>query len=208
MTLLAGRSIAVRLAVSSLFWSSLILLVAGLILTTLSRRSIERSFDELLLVYANDLAADLVPGAGEEDGREGAARDVGARDVGARADPRFDIPLSGWYWQIARADTPAQPLKSSRSLLGNSLPPLTEAVANRDVGAIRKANVGGPESRELRILERDIDLGEEGRFLVRVAGPADEISGALYQFVAALALTSCCWVAVSGSRRCCRSGSV
>ena len=43
----------------------------------------------------------------------------------------------------------------------------------------------GPEDRSLRVLERDIDLGEDGRFVVRVAGPADEISDEQARFVGA-----------------------
>jgi hypothetical protein len=65
---LAGRSIAVRLAVSALFWSFVILLIAGLILSTLYRDNTERAFDQRLLVYANTLASNLVaPGDPDRD---------------------------------------------------------------------------------------------------------------------------------------------
>ncbi|MDB5590647.1 sensor histidine kinase [Enterovirga sp.] len=178
MQILAGRSIAVRLAVSSLFWSGVVLLVAGLILSTLYLRATERSFDERLLVYANDLAADLVT-----------PTDSGTRDAGSLGDPRFEIPLSGWYWQLGRVDAATRDLRSSRSLLGNPLPTLAPPVADRPFGGIRKESVVGPEDRLLRLIERDIDLGEDGRFVVRVAGPADEISSAVRRFVLALILT-------------------
>ncbi len=39
------------------------------------------------------------------------------------------------------------------------------------------------------MIERDIDVGEDGRFIIRVAGPADEISTASRQFVFALVVT-------------------
>lgn len=178
MGLLAGRSVAVRLAVSSLFWSGLVLLVAGLILSTLYIQATERSFDERLLVYANDLAADLV-----------ATGDGTARDVGSLGDPRFEIPLSGWYWQVGRVDAAPRDLRSSRSLIGNPLPMLAAPVADRPFGQIRKDNVSGPEGRLLRVVERDIDLGEDGRFVVRIAGPTDEISSAVRRFVFALVVT-------------------
>lgn len=177
MQLLAGRSIAVRLAVSSLFWSSFVLLVAGIILSTVYRQATERGFDERLLVYANDLAAELVQPP--DDGR-------GANSIG---DPRFEIPLSGWYWQVGRVDAPERALRSSRSLLANTLPMLAEASLERPFGQIRKENRKGPEGQLLRVLERDIDLGEDGRFVVRVTGPADEIAGAVWRFVAALVTT-------------------
>ena len=81
----AGRSIAVRLAASSVFWSFAILLIAGLILSTLYRDNTERAFDQRLLVYANTLASNLVA-PGDPD-----------RDLGPIGDPRFELPLSGWY---------------------------------------------------------------------------------------------------------------
>ena len=62
----ASRPIAVRLAVSSVFWSFVILLIAGLILSTLYRDNTERAFDQRLLVYANTLASNLV-GPGDPD---------------------------------------------------------------------------------------------------------------------------------------------
>ena len=57
---LRRRSIAVRLAVSALLASSAILLIAAWILTTLYRENTERAFDSRLLVFANNLATDLV----------------------------------------------------------------------------------------------------------------------------------------------------
>ena len=178
MRLLAGRSIALRLAVSSLFWSCLILLVAGVILTTLYRQTSENSFDQRLLVYANDLAADLVT-PGDPEGRE----------KPSLGDPRFSIPLSGWYWQVGRLDALQRDIHSSRSLLGNPLPSLTEPGKERRFGQIRKDYVAGPEGRLERVVERDIDLGEDGRFVVRVAGAADEMADDQARFVGALVLT-------------------
>jgi hypothetical protein len=45
MKVLAGQSIAVRLAASAVFWSLFILLIAGLILSALYRETTERAFD-------------------------------------------------------------------------------------------------------------------------------------------------------------------
>ncbi|MBT1654957.1 hypothetical protein KK470_29895, partial [Klebsiella pneumoniae] len=36
------------------------------------------------------------------------------------------------------------------------------------------------------LVERDVDLGEDGRYVVRVAGPADEIDGEVRRFTFAL----------------------
>ncbi len=178
MRLLAGRPIAIRLAASSLFWSSLILLVAGIILSVLNRQATERSFDERLLAYANDLAADLV-----------SPTDPDQQGLGSLGDPRFDIPLSGWYWQVGRLDAAARDVRASRSLLDGTLPTLAPPGADRPFGRIRKGYAPGPEGRDLRVLERDIDIGEDGRFVVRVAGPADEIGAAQRNFLVLLLVT-------------------
>ena len=82
---LRRRSIAVRLAVSAFLSSSAILLIAAWILTTLYRENTERSFDSRLLVFANNLATDLV-----------SPNDPESRTF-SLGDPRFDLPLSGWY---------------------------------------------------------------------------------------------------------------
>ena len=175
---LAGRSIAVRLAASALFWSFLILLVAGLILSTLYRETTERAFDARLLVYATDLASDLVA-AGTPDQRE----------LGSLGDPRFDFPVSGWYWQVGQPDARPRDIRSSRSLLGGQLPALVEPGQNRRFGEIRRGYRQGADERNLRIIERDIDLGQDGRYIVRVAGPAFEIENDVRRFIFALTIT-------------------
>jgi signal transduction histidine kinase len=172
----AGRSIAVRLAVSSVFWSFAILLIAGLILSTLYRDNTERAFDQRLLVYANTLASNLVA-PGDPD-----------RDLGPIGDPRFELPLSGWYWQVARPNAKPGEVRSSKSLFGGQLPSL--APANDDnFGQIRRGYGRAPDERGLRLVERDIDLGEDGRFIIRVAGPADEIDTDARRFLFALIVT-------------------
>jgi signal transduction histidine kinase len=175
--LLAGRSIAVRLAVSSLFWSFAILLVSGLILSALYRENTERSFDQRLLVYASNLAADLVA-SGDPDA-----------EFGPIGDPRFELPLSGWYWQVGRPDAAPNEMRSSKSLFGAQLPLLVNPAGSARFGEIRRGYGMAPDDRPLRLLERDIDLGEDGRFIIRVGGPADEIEVDVQRFRLALVVT-------------------
>jgi signal transduction histidine kinase len=178
LTPLAQRSIAVRLAASALFWSTLILLVAGLLLAGAFREITERGFDQRLLVYANDLASDLVtPGALDQ------------REAGAVGDPRFQLPLSGWYWQVGQPGARIRDMRTSRSLLGNVMRSLAPEDETRRFGEIRKGYVDGPDERRLRLIERDIDLGEDGRYIVRVAGPAQEITSEVRRFTLALGAT-------------------
>lgn len=172
----SSRPIAVRLAVSSVFWSFAILLIAGLILLTLYRDSTERAFDQRLLVYANTLASNLVA-PGDPD-----------RDLGPIGDPRFELPLSGWYWQVARPNAGPGEIRSSKSLFGGQLPSLSMSTDDR-FGQIRRGYGRAPDERNLRIIERDIDLGEDGRFVIRAAGPADEIEAGVRDFLFALTVT-------------------
>jgi len=176
MNFLAGRSIAVRLAASAMFWSFAILLIAGLILSTLYRETTERAFDQRLLVYANNLASDLVALSDPE------------RDLGPIGDPRFELPLSGWYWQVGRPDAQPRDVRTSKSLFGGRLPTLVGAGEQR-FGEVRKGYGLAPDDRQMRIVERDIDLGEDGRFVIRVAGPADEIDADVRRFIFALIVT-------------------
>ncbi|MEZ0171735.1 sensor histidine kinase [Microvirga sp. TS319] len=172
----ASRPIAVRLAVSSVFWSFAILLIAGLILQALYRDNTERAFDQRLLVYANTLASNLVA-PGDPD-----------RDLGPIGDPRFELPLSGWYWQVARPNAKPGEIRSSKSLFGGQIPSLTISPDDR-FGQIRRGYGKAPDERNLRIVERDIDLGEDGRYVIRVAGPADEIDIGVRDFLFALTVT-------------------
>jgi signal transduction histidine kinase len=176
--LLRRRSIAVRLAASAVFASSLLLLIAGAILTTLYREGTERAFDSRLLVYANDLATDLVtPGDPEQ------------RSFGTLGDPRFDLPLSGWYWQVGKPDAKARDIRTSRSLVGVPLGPPEQAEGEPGTGQIRKGYGRAQDGRPLRIIERDVDLGEDGRYTVRVAGPSDDIEADMRRFILALVAT-------------------
>jgi signal transduction histidine kinase len=68
------------------------------------------------------------------------------------------------------------------------LPHLDEPVVAAGSGA-RQGYVNGPEDQRLRLLERSIDLGEEGRFLVAIAGDASEIDDETRSFDRALLIT-------------------
>ncbi|MDJ1159013.1 sensor histidine kinase [Chelatococcus sp. SYSU_G07232] len=172
------HSIATRLFVSAIAWSLLILLVAGLILSTIYRRTTERAFDERLDVYLTDLVSDLAtPGELER------------KELGTIGEPRFELPLSGWYWQVTRLNGGPRDLRTSKSLFGGQLPKLADLGVPAGEGGLRKGYATGPDERNLRILERVIDLGEDGRFHVAVAAPDEEIENDIRSFGWALGLT-------------------
>jgi signal transduction histidine kinase len=171
-------SLGTRLFFSAAFCCVLILVLAGVGLTTFYRRSAERGFDERLSVYIKQLVADLA-----------APPETERQTVGDLGEPRFDLPLTGWYWQITRLDGDRPNVRASRSLVGGQLPRLLDQPIAPNSRGLRESYVSGPDDRRLRILEREIDVGEDGRFTVAVAAPADEIEGDIQDFRFALAMT-------------------
>ncbi|MGO4402937.1 sensor histidine kinase [Bosea sp. RAF48] len=171
-------SLGARLFLSAAFCCVLILVLAGVGLTTFYRRSAERGFDERLSVYIKQLVADLA-----------APPETERQTVGDLGEPRFDLPLTGWYWQITRLDGERPNVRASRSLVGGQLPKLLDQSIAPNSRGLRESYVSGPDDRQLRILEREIDVGEDGRFTVAVAAPADEIEGDIQDFRFALAMT-------------------
>ena len=171
-------SLGTRLFFSAAVCCVLILVVAGVGLTTFYRRSAERGFDERLSVYIKQLVADLA-----------APPETERQTVGDLGEPRFDLPLTGWYWQITRLDGERPNVRASRSLVGGQLPKLLDQSIVPNSRGLRESYVSGPDDRLLRILEREIDVGEDGRFTVAVAAPADEIEGDIRDFRFALAMT-------------------
>lgn len=171
-------SLGARLFLSAAVCCALILALAGIGLTTFYRRSAERGFDERLSVYIKELVADLA-----------APPEAERQAIGDLGEPRFDLPLSGWYWQIVRLDGEKPSVRTSRSLVGGQLPKLLDQNLPPNPRGLRESYVSGPDDRSLRIIEREIDVGEDGRFTVGVAAPADEIEGDIRDFRLALTLT-------------------
>ncbi len=96
--------------------------------------------------------------------------------------------MSGWYWQVGRPDAKPRDLRTSRSLVGVPLKGPDQA-GTATIGQIRQGYGKGQDDRTLRIVERDVDVGQEGRYTVRVAGPADEIVNDVERFRFSLFMT-------------------
>lgn len=171
-------SLGARLFISAAICCALVLLLAGFGLTTFYRRSAERGFDERLSVYVKELIADLA-----------APPETERQAIGDLGEPRFDLPLSGWYWQIIRLDGERPTIRASRSLVGGQLPKLLDQAIAPNARGLRESYISGPDDRSLRILEREIDVGEDGRFTVAVAAPSDEIDADIRDFRLALTMT-------------------
>ncbi len=155
-----------------------ILLVAGLVLSTITRRTAEMRFDDELGAYLRVLVADIAtPG------------ETSRTDPGQLGLPQFELPLSGWYWQITRLDAEAPEIRSSRSLYTARLPKLADHGVEAGLGGARAGYARGPDERVLRILERVIDVGDTGIFLVQVAATTEELDSEIARFEIGLAVT-------------------
>ena len=173
-----ANSLALRLFVSATAWAVVILLITGFVLSSLYRQAVERAFDRRLGVYLRTLVADV---ASPDETSDKFPQSLG--------EPLFALPLSGWYWQVTKLDPGKPEIRASRSLWDAGLPHLQDAgVAANAVGS-REGYVSGPEDQRLRLVERNIDLGDEGHYLVAVAGDAAEITEETRSFDQALLIT-------------------
>src|SRR5438270_8857437 len=153
--MIRGNSLALRLFLSATAWTVVILVATGIVLSSLYKQAVERAFDRRLGVYLKTLIADV---ASPDDSNDKFPQSVG--------EPLFELPLSGWYWQVTRLDQPKPEVRSSRSLWDGGLPHLESQGVPATVGGARQGYVSGPEEQRLRLAERTIDLGDEGRYLI------------------------------------------
>src|SRR6185437_13295348 len=114
-----ANSLALRLFLSATAWAVVILLITGIVLSSLYRQAVERAFDRRLGVYLRTLVADV---ASPEEGGDKFPQSLG--------EPLFELPLSGWYWQVTRLDPGKSDVRSSRSLWDGGLPHLGADQAN------------------------------------------------------------------------------
>ena len=171
-----STSLALRLFLTAAIVTTLVLAVTGAGLSQLYSDSVERAFDRRLDIYLKALVAEVT--VSEADAEDG--------DLG---EPLFDLPLSGWYWQVARLDRSPPEARASRSLFDHALERLDQRDMAPDAEGVRHGYAGGPRGEALRVAERLIDLGEDGRLLVAVGGDAGEIAEETGRFDRALAVT-------------------
>ncbi len=163
-----ARSLATRLFLSAAAWSVVILIVTGVALSSFYRQGVERTFDRRLNLHLRTLIA----GVASLDA-------AGDKGLAALGEPLFELPLSGWYWQVLRlndADDTTSEARASRSLWDRKLPRMDELGFRLNAAGLRVGYVTGPEDQNLRMIERLVDLGHDGRYLVSVAGEATEVA--------------------------------
>ncbi|WP_350333394.1 HAMP domain-containing sensor histidine kinase [Coralliovum pocilloporae] len=172
------KSLAARLFLTGAIWSLLALAGAAFILTSLHRASVESGFDQRLDNHLSLLIGETSQIV-ETGGFETAIVSLG--------DAQFDLPLSGWYW-IIRDKASATVLLTSDSIFGETFNlPSDDGVEADDTG-YRKAYGVGPDGKFLRILERDITIGDKV-YTIAVSGDFDELQAEIGRFEASTVLT-------------------
>jgi signal transduction histidine kinase len=174
-----ANSLALRLFLSATAWTVSCLVATGMILSSIYHESQERSFDRRLDVSLRTLIADV------------AAPDpsTGAPGAPTLGEPRFELPLSGWYWQITALDGGKPEVRGSHSLWDTKLPRLRDEDATTSADGTRHGYTADAEEQRLRVIERVVDLGDEGRYLIAVAGDTAELEDEIRVFDRALLAT-------------------
>ncbi len=176
------NSLSRRLFLSSAVWTLLVLPIAAVVLISLYRDAVERSFDARLNQYLEYLIAITSPDQG-----------IDILEPTSLGEPLFSLPSSGWYWEIKALAGAHLGFKSS-SLASETLTLPSEAGIAPDATDIRKAYLPGPEKQSLRVLEREITItqkDQQRRYIYAVAGDADEIAAEVGAFGTMLAIAFC-----------------
>jgi signal transduction histidine kinase len=159
------NSLALRLVLAAALWIGAALLIGGLVLSAIFRDYAERTFDGRLTVLLDSLIAVTEL---DDQGRPKLTRGLG--------EPRFDIPYSGWYWEIAVGGSP---LLRSRSLWDESLPLSAQPAATEPL----LADVDGPNDENLRLVEREVGLpAARERLHFAVGGDRGEMENEVRSF--------------------------
>lgn len=171
------RSLAARLVIVAAIWSTIALAIAGVFLVSLYERASERAFDAQLEVHIKALIAEMLATNADQDTTTLAA-------PAYHGDPRFSLPLSGWYWTVRRADSPSI-LYASESLVGDPLntPPIGQDEANAGF-------IIGPTGDEIRVLQRRISVGDTS-YVIAVAAATAGFWADIYEFARLVAITLC-----------------
>ena len=167
-----ARSLTARLTLIAALGALPILLVAGGSLLWLFADRIQKRFDTFLAAYQQQLIA-----AAEIAG------DGSLHLAGEPADPHFDLPFSGWYWQISTDERVLAQSTSAGPLQGSGPGGLTLGIPD---GA---SDLIGPGNAKLRAVSRAVRLpGADASLRVLVAGPHAEIDQEVYEFGIQLSL--------------------
>ena len=172
------NSLARRLVAAATLWSVLALVVAGLILISLYRQTVEKAFDDRLGVYLKTLVGAL----GAQD------PETPLSDPGNLGEARFELLYSGWYWQV-RADAGGTVLLASKSLFTDSLDIAKATATSAGEDDVTTGAIAGPDNQALRFVSRTVTLEGNRKLDFLVAGDAGELWTQIVSFGTSVAIT-------------------
>ncbi len=170
-----SNSLSFRLIFTSAVVAVVLLVSAAFLLAYLFQQALERNFDARLRAILDGLLANVE-----------LATDGSPVMSGRIPDPRFTLPLSGWYWQVSPPKHRTLPDLASESSLEQRLVPAEADLQTRDAGGVASFYIKDSKGTQLRAIEQKFKLfgGEEFSFLV--AGNFDELKNEILAFQRAL----------------------
>lgn len=187
------NSLAFRLIATLASWTLIVLPLAGFLIYRLYRNDVQGAFEGEMEKLANAIALDAMSS-------DGAA----PSEPGNSYQPLFDVPQSGWYWQVMPVDDANAKRLVSASLGDAEIAlPFKEGLAPSASG-VRWSIGKGPGGEPIRVVEIVDTLNHVAaapRYSIIVAGPWDWLTSKLQSFLArltaALALTGLGLVSVA-----------
>ena len=187
------NSLAARLFATSVIWTLIVLPLAGWLIYSLYRDDVQVGFDNNLIKLVDGISVDAMATNGDEP-----------IDPLNRYEPLFEVPNSGFYWQIKPIDIEGARRLVSPSLTTGSLESPYELKYPPDRTGKRWRNTTGPDGKPIRIVEVINSLGygpNTPRYSITVAGPYEWIVQLIDHFrsrlIVALALAGVGLIAVT-----------
>ncbi|MEM7636553.1 MAG: HAMP domain-containing sensor histidine kinase [Pseudomonadota bacterium] len=173
--MISRSSLAFRLIAAASVVSVVLLIAAGILLSTLFTAAVERSLDARLQAVMDGLLASV-----ELEKEVPKINNV-------LADTRFEIPLAGWYWQISSLDGDPTRQVASASLLDERLPLTQFKQPGRRPGNRMSGYLKDQSGNTLRVIEQRFTLfGSKEQYSFLVAGNFDELQTEVSAFNNAL----------------------
>lgn len=170
------NSISLRLVAGATVWIVCAVALTAFLLLNLFRDHVERTYEADLNDHVEEL---LILADTTADGKIALTRHP--------ADPRFNQPLSGWYWVIAGEAGPGHAgTIRSRSLWDGelTLPPAPPP------GKGQTVFLDGPRGERLRGLTRTVTMpGSDDDIVMLITGPAEATQSVIDRFQSTILMT-------------------
>ncbi len=161
------NSLSFRLILGASLWTAAAIIAAGIVLTSLYERTVQRNFDESLNGHINAILGELSPQIFAD-----------AIDIEGPSDTRFANTWSGWYWQI---DRDGAAVLTSRSLQGATLYAPDPGAAGNAEGLVDFSGTG-PNDELIRGLSLVVELPGAPLYQIIVTGNATDLRAEVATF--------------------------